>query len=133
MGEIMDIKAEFKDGILCVELPKKEIAKEEITPEFNQKVGSLFSSFKDSDETFTTYSVYILRQDETIQTINSKIEKLEEELENGNEKQIENQNKIMEAITKIAGVLHKAIEGHAYDEDIQQKRMDMFSHIHPLY
>lgn len=64
---------------------QKEIAKEEITPEFNQKVGSLFSSFKDSDETFTTYSVYILRQDETIQTIIEKYSTTKEELEKYND------------------------------------------------
>ncbi len=29
--EEKDIKAEFKDGILCIELPKKEIAKEDKT------------------------------------------------------------------------------------------------------
>lgn len=64
---------------------QKENAKEEITPEFNQKVGSLFSSFKDSDETFTTYSVYILRQDETIQTIIEKYSTTKEELEKYND------------------------------------------------
>ena len=34
----------------------------------NQDVGSLFSSFKDSDETFATYSVYIVRQNDTIES-----------------------------------------------------------------
>lgn len=66
-------------------MEQKELEKEETTPEFNQKVGSLFSSFKDSDETFTTYSVYILRQDETIQTIVEKYSTTKEELEKYND------------------------------------------------
>ncbi len=48
-------------------------------------VGSLFSSFKDSDETFSTYSVYILRSDETIEAIMSKYKVTKEELENYND------------------------------------------------
>lgn len=48
-------------------------------------MGSLFSSFKDSDETFSTYSVYILRQDETIESIIDKYKTNKEELEKYND------------------------------------------------
>lgn len=51
----------------------------------NDEVGSLFSSFKDSDETFSTYSVYILRQDETVETITEKYKITREELEKYND------------------------------------------------
>lgn len=50
-----------------------------------ENVGSLFSSFKDSDETFATYSVYILRQEETIQTLIEKYNTTKEELEDYND------------------------------------------------
>lgn len=47
-------------------------------------VGSLFSSFKDSDETFATYSVYIFRANDTIEMIMDKYQVSKEELENYN-------------------------------------------------
>lgn len=47
-------------------------------------VGSLFSSFKDSDETFATYSVYIVRHDETIESIMDKYQVTKEQLESYN-------------------------------------------------
>lgn len=47
-------------------------------------VGSLFSSFKDSDETFSTYSVYIVRQAETIEAIMDKYQVTKEQLESYN-------------------------------------------------
>lgn len=53
--------------------------------ELNENVGSLFSSFKDSDETFATYSVYILRHEETIETILEKYKITKEELEKYND------------------------------------------------
>lgn len=62
-----------------------QIEKVEQSVEINQEVGSLFSSFKDSDETFATYSVYILRQEETIQTIIEKYHTTKEELEKYND------------------------------------------------
>ena len=65
------------------EMPKE--TKETQTTEINQEVGSLFSSFKDSDETFATYSVYILRQEETIQTVIEKYHTTKEELEKYND------------------------------------------------
>jgi len=51
----------------------------------NNSVGSLFSSFKDSDETFSTYSIYIIRNDATIEDILNKYKISKEELENYND------------------------------------------------
>lgn len=51
----------------------------------SEEVGSLFSSFKDSDETFATYSVYIIRQEETIQTVIEKYHTTKEDLEKYND------------------------------------------------
>ena len=48
-------------------------------------VGSLFSSFKDSNETFATYSVYIFRANDTIEMIMDKYQVTKEELENYND------------------------------------------------
>ena len=48
-------------------------------------VGPLFSSFKDSDESFATYSVYIIRENDTIDTIMTKYNVHREELEDYND------------------------------------------------
>ena len=59
-----------------IEIPTtEEITKEE----------SLFSNLKDDEDTFTTYSIYILRQDETIQTILEKYKIPKEVLEEYND------------------------------------------------
>ena len=50
-----------------------------------EEVGSLFSSFKESDETFSSYSVYIIRENETIQSLIEKYKTTKEELENYND------------------------------------------------
>ena len=55
------------------------------TEDASQSVGSLFSSFKDSDETFATYSVYIVRQNDTIEAIMDKYQVSREELESYND------------------------------------------------
>lgn len=48
-------------------------------------VGSLFSSLGDADETYATYSVYILRENDTIESIMNKYKVTREELENYND------------------------------------------------
>lgn len=50
-----------------------------------QSVGSLFTSLKDSEETFATYSVYILRQEETVNSLIEKYKTTKEDLENYND------------------------------------------------
>lgn len=64
------------------QLPVSEESEEESSA---SSVGSLFSSLKESDETFSTYSVYILRQEETVQSIIEKYKTTKEELENYND------------------------------------------------
>ena len=53
--------------------------------ELTEKTGSLFTSLDSSEETFSTYSVYILRQEETVQSIIEKYHISKEELENYND------------------------------------------------
>ncbi len=53
--------------------------------EVSKNVGSLFSSLDSSEETFSTYSIYILRQEETIQSLIEKYHVTKEELENYND------------------------------------------------
>ena len=69
------------------ELPKIEIENtiEEIKEEKeedNSNIGSLFQAFENSTETFKTYSVYIMRKDDTIEKVLDKykinIDQLEE-------------------------------------------------------
>lgn len=61
------------------------IEKEEISSTESSNVGSLFSSFKDEDETFSTYSIYIVRNNESIETIMEKYKVKKEDLENYND------------------------------------------------
>lgn len=52
---------------------KEEIKEEKITmKEEKTSVGSLFTAFKDTEETFSTYSVYIVRNGDNIEEIMSK-------------------------------------------------------------
>lgn len=55
------------------------------TNDTQENVGSLFSSLDSSEETFATYSIYILRQEETIQSLIEKYHVTKEELENYND------------------------------------------------
>lgn len=65
---------------------KENTSTKEVTENIDSpSVGSLFSSFKDSDETFSTYSIYILRQEETLQSIIDKYNTTKEELEKYND------------------------------------------------
>lgn len=50
-----------------------------------ESTGSLFTSLDSSEETFSTYSVYILRQEETVQSIIEKYHVSKEELESYND------------------------------------------------
>lgn len=56
-----------------LKIQKKEMKKkEEIIPkekEETENIGSIFSSFKDDDETFKSYTVYILRRNDTLEKI----------------------------------------------------------------
>ena len=71
-----------KSEEIIIKEESNETSTKQATPE---NVGSLFSSFKDSDETFSTYSVYILRNEETVETILEKYKVTREELEKYND------------------------------------------------
>ena len=71
-----------KSEEIIIKEESNETSTKQETPE---NVGSLFSSFKDSDETFSTYSVYILRNEETVETILEKYKVTREELEKYND------------------------------------------------
>ena len=82
-----DLEAnELNSDLLPVE---KESVSEVISTtkvsENSVEVGSLFSSFKESDETFATYSVYVFRQNDTIEAVMDKYQVTKEELENYND------------------------------------------------
>ncbi len=53
--------------------------------EEDNNVGSLFTSLKDSEETFSTYSVYIIREETSIESILEKYSITKEELESYND------------------------------------------------
>ena len=67
--------------------PEKEIVNEnkKVTEEENNDVGSLFTSLKDSEETFSTYLVYIMRKEEALESIISKYNTNKEVLEQYND------------------------------------------------
>ena len=85
------IKDRVEEKVDTPEKTKKDVILEntgeqvEDKTEDSENVGSLFSSFKDSDETFATYSVYIFRQTDTIEAIMDKYQVSKEELENYND------------------------------------------------
>ena len=70
-----------------IEIPHREDEIEEIEEieELVPEEQSLFSNLKDDEDTFTTYSIYIIRQDETIQTVLEKYKITKEELEEYND------------------------------------------------
>lgn len=78
-----DISMEEKVIPVVSDIPAVEIeeVKEQVTTQTEHSVGSLFSSFKDSDETFATYSVYICRGNDTVDSIMEKYQVTKEELE----------------------------------------------------
>lgn len=82
-----DLEAnELNSDLLSVE--KESVSEVISTTEVSEnsvEVGSLFSSFKESDETFATYSVYIFRQNDTIEAVMDKYQVTKEELENYND------------------------------------------------
>lgn len=68
-----------------IKVKEAEKATDGKTNETQENVGSLFSSLDSSEETFATYSIYILRQEETIQSLIEKYHVTKEELENYND------------------------------------------------
>ena len=65
---------------------KEEEREEETMPvETKNTVSSLFETINESDETYSTYSVYILREEETISSLINKYKTTKEELESYND------------------------------------------------
>ena len=68
---------------------EKQVKTEEVEIEAKEKTeinsSSLFSSLKDEDDTFKAYSVYIVRQNETLDYIMNKYKVKKEDLENYND------------------------------------------------
>ena len=54
------------------EMKENTMSKQDITNSDNETVNSLFASFKDDTETFKTYSVYIMKEDDSLDNIFSK-------------------------------------------------------------
>lgn len=64
------------------------VEKEEVTPQTNSpktSLGSIFSSITSSDETFSTYHVYIVRESDTLEAIMDKYKINRDELANYND------------------------------------------------
>lgn len=64
---------------------KQELIIDNTEEEKKPNVGSLFEAFKDTEETFTTYSVYIIRNGDNIDEIISKYKTTREKLEEYND------------------------------------------------
>jgi hypothetical protein len=71
--EIIDL---FKE----VETPPIDVTIQNAT-ETDEKIKSLFDSFDDKNETFTTYHVHIVRESDTIESIISKYKTTREEID----------------------------------------------------
>lgn len=84
--EIRECDSEIETKEL--EVPKK-IEEEKIdlieTPKEQNNIASIFDTISDNEETYATYSVYILRQEETINSIIEKYKTTKEELEKYND------------------------------------------------
>lgn len=63
---------------------QEELAMEEAVEE-TESLSNIFSSLSEKEETFATYSVYILREEETINTVIEKYKTTKEELEKYND------------------------------------------------
>lgn len=80
-GELTEESLKEENINIKEEMEKNETM--ETTKETN--VTSLFENINESEETYSTYSVYILREEETINTLIEKYKTTKEELENYND------------------------------------------------
>ena len=64
---------------------QEEVEMEETKEEETESLSNIFSSLSEKEETFATYSVYILREEETINTVIEKYKTTKEELEKYND------------------------------------------------
>lgn len=81
-------KVELSDNILnTLDEAINDTSKQETIQSLtkNNSVGSIFSSLANSDETFSTYYVYIIRENDTIESIIEKYKTTREEMQNYND------------------------------------------------
>lgn len=91
---------EIKKDILTEDIPLVEVTKQEAKKEIKKEttsvkqekdnntstnMSSIFSSLASSEETFSTYYVYIVRETDTIESIIDKYQTTKEELQNYND------------------------------------------------
>lgn len=92
---------EIKKDILTEDIPLVEVTKQEAKKEIKKEttsvkqeknnntsstnMGSIFSSLASSEETFSTYYVYMVRETDTIESIIDKYQTTKEELQNYND------------------------------------------------
>ena len=83
------IKEETEEEPVQIEDTINEVTEEENdnneVEEEDNNVGSLFTSLNNSEETFSTYSIYIIREETSIESIMEKYSITKEELENYND------------------------------------------------
>ena len=72
MIEEREKKTEMQEELLDNDVLESNNIQENMKEYDSENVGSLFSSLKDSNETFATYSVYIFRSNDTIDAIIDK-------------------------------------------------------------
>ena len=75
----------FKELPTEQELEIKEEKQNVPVTQLKPSMGSLFEAFKDTEETFSTYSVYIIRKGDNIEDIISKYKTTREQLEEYND------------------------------------------------
>lgn len=73
------------DGESIDEILEKETEEKEMIETKNTNVSSLFENINESEETYSTYSVYILREEETINSLIEKYKTTKDELESYND------------------------------------------------
>lgn len=73
------------DGDIKTEEEKQEREEENMPTEENGAVNTLFENINETEETYSTYSVYILREEETINSLITKYKTTKEELESYND------------------------------------------------
>ena len=78
-----EINIEENNNIITKEELKNE--EEDDTVEEDKNISSLFETLSTSEETFTTYSIYILRKEDTIEKIMDKYKITKEELSDYND------------------------------------------------
>lgn len=86
LEEEMVEKVSSEEPVIKLEKKKEKVI--EVVPsteiETSPSLNSIFSAFKDTDETFSTYSIYIVRENDTLDKILDRYHTTKEDLENYN-------------------------------------------------